>query len=253
MYEGFLDIFDVFLEQAAEFYVWDNAIYLFRAMMTTLTMTIIGCGLGFIFGMIVVYFRRTPGLIFWPVRMTVIFYVETFRRVPFLVLLFLVMFTVKGFGLDFSLFTIACISIVIISTAFIGEIIRAGLDSVHQTQWDTADAMNFSRLQTLRHVILPQAWKVVLPPAFAFFVMFIKDTALTSQVGVLELTQAGKYYNNLGYSAILSFGTVLVLYFVLSYPMTRLGWWMEARLHTRRRDEQAEFEVGATAYELRGT
>ena len=50
MYEGFLDIFDVFLEQSAEFYVWDNAVYLFRAMMTTLTMTIIGCGLGFIFG-----------------------------------------------------------------------------------------------------------------------------------------------------------------------------------------------------------
>jgi polar amino acid transport system permease protein len=162
------------------------------------------------------------------------------------------MFTVKGFGLDYSLFTIACISIVIISTAFIGEIIRGGLDSVHQTQWDTADAMNFSRLQTLCHVVLPQAWKVVLPPAFAFFVMFIKDTALTSQVGVLELTQAAKYYNNLGYSAILSFGTVLLLYFVLSYPMTRLGWWMEARLRDRRRDDD-EVESGVTPYELRQT
>ena len=163
------------------------------------------------------------------------------------------MFTLKGCGLDYSLFTIACISIVIIYTAFIGEIIRGGLDSVHQTQWDTADAMNFSRLQTLRHVILPQAWKVVLPPAFAFFVMFIKDTALTSQVGVLELTQAGKYYNNLGYSAILSFGTVLILYFVLSYPMTRLGWWMEARLKDRRRYDEDQFETGVTPYELRRT
>ena len=246
-------MFEVFLEQADEFFILDNAFYLFRAMMTTLFMTIVGCGSGFVLAMVLVYLRKSPGLIFWPIRMAMIVYVEVFRRVPFLVLLFLVMFTVKGFGIDFSLFTIACISIVILSTAFIGEIIRAGLDSVHQTQWDTADAMNFSRLQTLRYVILPQAWKVVLPPAFAFFVMFIKDTALTSQVGVLELTQAGKYYNNLGYSAILSFGTVLVLYFILSYPMTRLGWWMEARLHTRRRDERAEFEVGATAYELRGT
>ena len=246
-------MFDVFLEQAAEFFIWDNAFFLFRAMMTTLFMTIVGCGLGFIFGMILIYLRKTPGLIFWPVRMTMIVYVEVFRRVPFLVLLFLVMFTVKGFGLDYSLFTIACISIVIISTAFIGEIIRGGLDSVHQTQWDTAAAMNFSRFQALRHVILPQAWKVVLPPAFAFFVMFIKDTALTSQVGVLELTQAGKYYNNLGYSAILSFGTVLILYFVLSYPMTRLGWWMEARLKDRRRNDEDEFEIGVTPYELRRT
>ena len=246
-------MFDIFLEQAPGFFNLDNAGFLFRAMMTTLYMTIIGCGMGFVIGMVLVYLRKTPGLFFWPVRMVMIFYVEIFRRIPFLVLLFLVMFTVKGFGLDYSLFTIACISIVIISTAFISEIIRGGLDSVHQTQWDTADAMNFSRLQTLRYVVLPQAWKVVLPPAFAFFVMFIKDTALTSQVGVLELTQAAKYYNNLGYSAILSFGTVLLLYFVLSYPMTRLGWWMEARLNARRRDEDAEFEIGAAAYELRET
>ena len=245
-------MFDVFLEQAGEFFIFDNAVYLFRAMMTTLFMTIVGCGAGFVLAMVLVYLRRTPGLIFMPVRVAMIFYVEVFRRVPFLVLLFLVMFTVKGFGIDFSLFTIACISIVIISTAFIGEIIRGGLDSVHQTQWDTADAMNFSRLQTLCHVVLPQAWKVVLPPAFAFFVMFIKDTALTSQVGVLELTQAAKYYNNLGYSAILSFGTVLLLYFVLSYPMTRLGWWMEARLRDRRRDDD-EVESEVTPYELRQT
>ena len=79
-------MFDVFLEQAAEFFIWDNAFFLFRAMMTTLFMTIVGCGLGFIFGMILIYLRKTPGLIFWPVRMTMIVYVEVFRSVPFLVL-----------------------------------------------------------------------------------------------------------------------------------------------------------------------
>lgn len=243
-------MFEVFLEQVSEFATLDNAGFLFRAMLTTFFMTIVGCGFGFIFGMNLVYLRKTPGLLFWPVRMIMIMYVEIFRRVPFLVLLFLVMFTVKGFGLDYSLFTIACISVIIISTAFISEIIRAGLESVHQTQWDAADAMNFSRIQTLGYVVLPQSWKVFLPPAFAFFVMFIKDTSLTSQVGVLELTTAGKYYNNLGYSAILSYGTILLLYFVISYPMTRLGWWMEGRLSTRRRDEG--FAVGAATYELRG-
>ena len=90
--------------------------------------------------------------------------------------------------------------------------------------------MNFTRLQTLYYVVFPQSWKVILPPAFAFIVMFIKDTALASQVGVIELTAVGKYFNNVGYSAILSYGTVLAFYFVLSYPMTRLGWWMEKKL-----------------------
>ena len=90
--------------------------------------------------------------------------------------------------------------------------------------------MNLSYLQTLRHVVVPQAWKVMLPPAFSFFVLFIKDTALASQIGVIELTFAGKVMANKGFPAALTFGTVLVLYFALSWPLARFGRWMEARL-----------------------
>ena len=64
---------------------------------------------------------------------------------------------------------------------------------------------------------------MILPPAFAFVVMFIKDTALASQIGVVELTFARQMLNNRGFSAVLVFGTILVLYFILSYPLSRLG------------------------------
>ena len=67
-------------------------------------------------------------------------------------------------------------------------------------------------------------------PAFSFFVLFIKDTALASQIGVIELTFAGKVMANKGFPAALTFGTVLVLYFALSWPLARFGRWMEARL-----------------------
>ena len=90
--------------------------------------------------------------------------------------------------------------------------------------------MNFSMLQSVRYVILPQAWKIILPPAFGFFILFIKDTALASQIGVMELTYAGKVLNNKGFSPVLTFGTVLVLYFVLSYPLARFGAALERRL-----------------------
>ena len=230
-------MFDAFVEQFPRFMTWDNWNFLFWAAVTTMEMTVIGIGLGFIFGFLLVYLRLTPGWMFWPVRVLMITYTEFFRRVPFLVLLFLVLFISKGLGFDFSLFAVACLSIVILSTAFLGEIVRAGLESVHHNQWDAASVMNFSRLQTFRYVVVPQAWRVILPPAFAFFVMFVKDTSLTSQAGVLELTQAGKYFNNNGYSAIFSYGTILVIYFVLSYPLTRLGWWMEARLKRSRLGE----------------
>jgi polar amino acid transport system permease protein len=106
--------------------------------------------------------------------------------------------------------------------------------AVHRNQWDAAETMNFTLIQALRHVVLPQAWRIILPPAFGFFVLFIKDTALASQIGVVELTYAGKVLNNRGFSATLSFGTILVLYFIISYPLTRLGAYLEARLASAR-------------------
>ena len=220
-------MFDTFFSQLPRFATWETAGFFYHAMITTVEMTLIGCVIGFVCAFWLVVLRTTPGWIFLPLRLTMIVFVEFFRRVPFLVLLFLVLFISKAFGFNFSFFKVACISIVFLSTAFIAEIIRAGLESVPQTQWDAASAMNFSRLESLVYVILPQAWKVIIPPAFAFFVMFIKDSALASQLGVIELTAVGKYFNNIGFSAILSFGTVLVLYFILSYPLTRFGWWLE--------------------------
>jgi len=79
-------------------------------------------------------------------------------------------------------------------------------------------------------VVIPQAWKTILPPAFAFFLLFLKDSALASQIGVVELTYAGKVLNNRGFAPSLTFGTILVLYFALSYPLMRLGRLMEQRL-----------------------
>jgi polar amino acid transport system permease protein len=75
---------------------------------------------------------------------------------------------------------------------------------------------------------------VILPPAIVFMVSFIKDTSLVSQVGVFELTFRGKELNNAGFSGILVFGTIALLYFVMSYPLTRLGAWLEQRLAASR-------------------
>ena len=68
------------------------------------------------------------------------------------------------------------------------------------------------------------------PPAFSFFILFIKDTALASQIGVVELTYAGKVLNNKGFSAALVFGSILILYFIISYPLARFGARLEQKL-----------------------
>lgn len=216
--------------QAPRFFTLANAEFLLQAMATTLLLSLLGCAVGLVGGFGLAVLRRSRGGALAPFRALAILFVEFFRRIPFLVNLLLVFYASQIAGLDASLFAIATVSVCVIATAYLAEIVRAGLDSVHPNQWDGAAAANFSTWQTLRIVIIPQAWRVALPPAFGFFLLFIKESALASQIGLVELTYAGRALNNRGFAPVLVFGTILLLYFALSYPLTRLGRALEARV-----------------------
>lgn len=222
------------VEEAPQFFTYYNLIFLLKALLATFLLSAIGCLAGLLAGFLLAVSRRSGALALWPLRVLTLLFIEIFRRIPFLVTLMLVFFCFQLLNFDLSVFSVALISVCLIATAFIAEIVRSGLESVHQTQWDAASTLNFSYFQTLRYVIVPQAWKVILPPVFSFFILFIKDTALASQIGVVELTYAGKVLNNKGFSAALVFGTILLLYFALSYPLARFGVWLENRIATTR-------------------
>ena len=221
---------DRILEEAPRFFTYYNAIFVLKAMGTTLLLTALGCVTGFLFGFVIAAVRSTAAASLLPLRVLVTVYVEIFRRIPFLVTLFIVMFAIQVISRDISLFAIAIISICMLSTAFLSEIIRAGMESVPRQQVEAAETLNFGFWRTQMRVILPQSWKVILPPAFAFMVMFIKDTSLASQMGVIELTFTGKSLMNRGFSPFLVYGVVLAGYFVMSYPLRRLGAYLEKRL-----------------------
>jgi len=218
------------IHQLPRFFSPGNDILLLKAMGLTLALTVVGCVLGFVFAFFVVFARQTPGWWALPIRLLAILYVEIFRRIPFLVTIFLVLFFIASLVENASLFLIAIIGICIYATAYSADIIRGGFESIPRQQIEAAHTLNFSRWQTLVHVIIPQSWPVILPPAFVFMVAFIKDTALVGQIGVFELAFRGRELNNHGYSGILVFGTIALLYFILSYPLTRFGKWLEKRL-----------------------
>lgn len=225
---------DTLLQEIPEFFTYYNVIFLLKALLTTFLLSALGCIIGSIFGFLIAVGRNTTSPILLPLRAALILYTEMFRRIPFLVTLMLAFFIFQTLNWGLSMFSVALVTVCVIGTAFIAEIVRSGFESVHDNQWDAAYAMNFSYLQTLRYVVVPQAWKIILPPIFSFFILFIKDTALASQVGVLELTYAGKVMNNKGFSATLVFGTILVLYFLLSYPLSKLGQRVERKLASTR-------------------
>ncbi|SFN18289.1 amino acid ABC transporter permease [Variovorax sp. OV329] len=218
------------IEELPRFFSYYNLLFFAKALGVTFALSAIGCVVGFTLGFALAAIRLTTRPAAAPIRFAVALFVELFRRIPFLVTLMLMFFIFQALNADLSMFTVALLSVCVIATAFIAEIVRSGLESVHHNQWDAAATLNFSYWQTLRLVIIPQAWKIILPPVFGFFVLFIKDTALASQIGVIELAFAGKTMSNKGFSAALVYGTVLVLYFALSYPLARFGKYLEIRL-----------------------
>jgi polar amino acid transport system permease protein len=228
------------IQQLPRFFSGGHLSLLLDAAGTTLALTLIGCVSGFLLAFLIVLIRQTPALWALPLRLLGIAYVEIFRRIPFLVVTYLVLFFIQAFASNASLFTIAVVAICIYATAYTADIIRGGFESVARQQIEAATVMNFSRWQTLRSIIVPQSWPVILPPAVAFAVSFIKDTALVSQVGVFELTFRGKELNNEGFSGILVFGTIALIYFALSYPLSRLGSWLETRLASSRSQKSRE-------------
>lgn len=222
------------VEEWPRFATYYNLIFIAKAAGTTLALSALGCVLGSLIGLGLAVTRVTRARWLLPLRLVTLVFTEVFRRVPFLVTLMLCFFAFQATGYDIPLFVVAAVSVTMIAGAFLGEIIRGGFNSVHRNQWEAAETMNFSLIDTIRFVVLPQAWRIVLPPAFGFFVMFIKDTALASQIGVIELTYVGKVLNNKGFSAALSFGVILIVYFLISYPLSRLGAHLEARLASSR-------------------
>jgi polar amino acid transport system permease protein len=222
------------VQELPSFFGYYNLVFVAKAALITVALSAIGCLVGIGVGLALVLVRLNNGWHLAPLRWLAILFIETFRRVPFLVTLMLVFFAFQLSGADLALFWVAALSVCLIASAFLAEIIRAGFESVHRNQWDAAATMNFGLLASVRNIVLPQAWRVILPPAFGFFVLFIKDTALASQIGVIELTFAAKVLNNKGFSAALVFGTILVVYFAISYPLACLGTWLEGRLASPR-------------------
>jgi polar amino acid transport system permease protein len=204
--------------------------FLGEALLRTLGMTLIGCSAGFAIGLALALVRRSRAGWLAPARWLAMLWVEGFRRIPFLVILMLVLFGVQGLAPGLPLIGIATLAVTLAASAYMAEIIRGGLESVPAAQVEGAEALGLSPATITRAILLPQAWRVIVPPAAAFMVMFVKDTALASHLGVVELAFAGKIMVNRGMSPVVGFGAVMLLYFALSWPLGRAARALEVRL-----------------------
>ena len=218
------------LAEAPRFFRYYNMVFLGEAFLLTALLSFVGCGIGFLAGFALAVLRSERVVGWAPLRWLATLYVELFRRVPFLVMLMVVFFTSQFAGLDASMFAVAATTVALAAAAFAAENIRAGFESVHRNQWDAAEAMNMGGLAALRRVVLPQAWRVIIPPSMTYAVGLVKSTSIASQIGVVELTYAAKILNQKGFSAGICFGSILVLYFALCWPLNLFAAHLESRL-----------------------
>jgi polar amino acid transport system permease protein len=223
------------MAEAPRFFTYWNMVFLGQAALNTLLVSFIGCFIGYVAGFLIATLRLASIMPFAPLRAVLITWTEALRRIPFLVLLMCVFFAFQLSGTNRSLFFIAVTAVALRMSALAAENIRAGYEAVHQRQWEAALAMNIPPLQALFRIILPQAWKVILPPSTIHTVSMIKETSLISQIGFLELTFAARALNQRGFSALICFGSVLVLYYIISWSFSRIGRYAELKLVTEAR------------------
>lgn len=223
------------LAELPRFFNYYNLIFIGQAFLFTALLSLVGCVIGFAAGFVLAILRHERLNPFAPLRWLSLLYVEIFRRIPFLVKLMCIFFLFQFLRLDLSMFAVAATTVALSAAAFSAENVRAGLEGVHRNQWDAAEAMNMGGLAALRHVVLPQAWRIIIPPSMTYSVGLVKATSIASQIGVIELTYAAKVMNSRGFSAALCFGTILILYFVLCYSLNRFAAWLDQRLDKRAR------------------
>jgi polar amino acid transport system permease protein len=195
---------------------WLVTIWLCLAVMATVTLISVFLGV-----------LRASG--YWYLRIPIAAYIYTVRGIPLIVLLLLLFFGLPTMGIPVSSFAAAFFGLVIYSSSYVTEIVRGGIEAIPRLQWDAGKSLGLSYLEIMRYVIIPQAVRLMIPPAIGFFLALAKASAIVFVVGFRELTRSGAIVMERIHDPFLVYGIVAALYFILCYPLSLGAKWLEKR------------------------
>lgn len=193
----------------------------------TVQITALSVGFGLVIGMFVGIARLAS---FLPVRAAAAVYVDFIRGTPLLVQIFLIYFALPiVLGTRIDPFIAAITACSINSGAYVAEIFRAGIQSIDKGQMEAGRSLGMTWAQTMRHVILPQAFKRVIPPLGNEFIAMLKDSSLVSVIGFEELTRRGQLIIARTYGSFEIWLTVAFIYLLMTLAIARLVAYLERR------------------------
>ncbi|MBT9501525.1 MAG: amino acid ABC transporter permease [Burkholderiaceae bacterium] len=214
-----------------DFSLWDIFRNLLLAGRWTVGLSLIAFIGGGLVGLALLLLRlsKAPGA-----EIAISGYVQLFQGMPLLVQLFLAYYGLGLFGINTSPWVAAAAGLTLYTSAFLTEIWRGCVASIPRGQWEASQSLAMSFGEQLRHIVLPQALKIAIPPTVGFLVQVIKGTALASVIGFMELTKVGKTIANATFSPFLVFSCVALMYFVLCYPVSLYAKSLERKMHAQR-------------------
>jgi polar amino acid transport system permease protein len=190
-----------------------------------------------VLGLAIAILRSLPGPVFFPIRLLTVAYTDFFRGVPTILVIYLFGFGVPALaisGVPRSEFVWGIVALVLVYSAYVSEVYRAGIESIHPSQEAAARSLGLSRGKALRFVVVPQAVRRVIPPLLNDFIGLQKDTALVALIGPVEAFRQSQIEvaGNFDYTPY--FATAL-LFVALTIPMARFTDWLVARERRKRR------------------
>ena len=188
------------------------------------------------FALVLAVLRSLPGPVFFPVRLLATIYVDVFRALPGLLVIYVLGFAIPGLalpGVPNEPFFWGVVALTLLYSAYVSEVYRAGIESVHPSQSAAARSLGLSQLQAMRYVVLPQAVRRVIPPLLNDFIGLQKDTVLVSAIGVVEIFRQTQIRQQATFNFTPFLVTALV-FLAVTIPLARFTDWLVARERDRR-------------------
>jgi polar amino acid transport system permease protein len=191
-----------------------------------------------VFALGIAVIRSLPGPVTAPLRIVALIYTDVFRGVPLILVIFIVGLGLPALQLDVistqSVFTYGVISLVLVYSAYVAEVYRAGIDSVHPSQLAGARSLGLNQWQSMRFVVLPQAVRRVIPPLLNDFIGLQKDTALVGLLGLVEVARAAENYASSTFN-FTGYTMAALLFIAVTIPLARVTDWLIERDRRRMR------------------
>ncbi|MBK7921544.1 MAG: amino acid ABC transporter permease [Veillonella sp.] len=211
--------------------ILDNLPLLLQGALVTVKITTMSVGCGFFIGMLVALANLSNLKI---VRLLARCYVDIIRGTPLLVQIFLIYFALPMIiGSRIDPFVAAVTACSINSGAYVSEIFRAGIQSIDKGQMEAGRSLGLSWAQTMRYIIMPQAFKAIIPPLGNEFIAMLKDSSLVSVIGFEELTRRGQLIIAKTYASFEIWGTVAVIYLIMTVSISQLVAYLERRYNIK--------------------